>query len=523
MPMSDDDPTTVSPSIGGPSPTSAAPSRTPNLMNCSMAGSSDFDDFQSLGVTMDEAEVLLDRWRRLMAHAIPFVIIPSDITARRLYSVKPLLLHAIVTVTYFHNLRKQQLMVRQLMRDISERILINNEKNVGILQGLLVFITWYHPHIFWGQQVTNLLHLAIAMVIDMGIDRNPASCFGAEFKGATTKAVHGPALIQRAPTLEEHRILAGVFYLTSMLSSSFKKINAFPYSKYLEECLHNLVRAREYDSDLLLVQLVRLQHLAEDAHTVENPSAPVQIYIKAYEADLKKLKDDDPCENMPENMLLKMQYLNTEILFWELSLNELQENQAANLKSHLDDLYRLINATKSFIDLYFTLPLSSYLTIPFSVFGQFAHAFIVLTKLASLEVEGWDVVRTQTLDFGNIIETAAFKLEESVKSSPDGLQIQNDGFKKWASRVRWMKQVYEAKFMQPPDMNPSQTQDKPDTERNAFPETYIEVSTPGIQQPTPPDDILSADFFNYLDEGFWNSFNTQYDLGFPDITMSAIS
>lgn len=103
-----------------------------------MADSSNFDDYPTLGVTMDEAEVLLDRWRRLMAYAIPFVVIPSDVTARWLYSTKPLLLHAIVTVTYFHNLSKQQLMVRQLMRDISERILINNEKNIGILQGLLV-------------------------------------------------------------------------------------------------------------------------------------------------------------------------------------------------------------------------------------------------------------------------------------------------------------------------------------------------------------------------------------------------
>lgn len=487
-----------------------------------MADSSNFDDYPTLGVTMDEAEVLLDRWRRLMAHAIPFVIIPSDVTARWLYSTKPLLLHAIVTVTYFHNLSKQQLMVRQLMRDISERILINNEKNIGILQGLLVFTTWYHPHIFWGQQVTNLLHLAIAIVIDMGIDRNPASCFGADFKGATTKAVHGPGLVQRAHTLEEYRILAGVFYLTSMLSSSFKKIDAFPYSKYLEECLNNLKQAREYDSDLLLVQLVMLQRLAEDAHSVETPSAPIQIYIKAYEADLKKLKANDPCENMPENMLLKMQYLTTEILFWELSLNDLQENQTADLKSHLDDLYRLINATKAFIDLYFTLPLSSYLTIPFSVFGQFAHAFIVLTKLASLEVEGWDAVRTQTLDFGNIIEAAASRFEESTKSSPDGLQVQNDSFKKWALRVRWMKQVYEAKFMQQPDLTPSQTQHRPETERNPFPETYVEAATPGIQQPTPPDDLLSADFFNYLDEGFWNSFNTQYDIGFSDITMNAM-
>jgi len=91
---------------------------------------------------MSEAEILLDRFRRLMAPACPFVIVPSEITAQQLYEQKPLLLHAIVTVTYFHDLAKQQSMVKQLMRDVSERILINNEKNIGILQALLVFVAW---------------------------------------------------------------------------------------------------------------------------------------------------------------------------------------------------------------------------------------------------------------------------------------------------------------------------------------------------------------------------------------------
>jgi hypothetical protein len=98
----------------------------------------DFTDDNNLGVTPDEAEELLDRWRRLMAPGLPFVIVPDDVSAQELNQTKPLLLHAIVTVTYFHNLPRQQQMVKQLMRDISERILINNEKTLGVLQGLMV-------------------------------------------------------------------------------------------------------------------------------------------------------------------------------------------------------------------------------------------------------------------------------------------------------------------------------------------------------------------------------------------------
>ena len=34
-----------------------------------------------------------------------------------------------------------------------------------------------------------------------------------------------------------------------------------------------------------------------------------------------------------------------------------------------------------------------------------------------------------------------------MDSNPDGLKVNNESFTKWAQRIRWLKQVYEAKFM----------------------------------------------------------------------------
>ena len=90
-----------------------------------------------------QAEILLDRYRRLLAPEMPFVVIPSHVTAQHLYTDKPLLLRAIVTVTYFHNLPEQRRMVKMMMRDVSERVLLNNEKNVGIIQAILVRNSYY--------------------------------------------------------------------------------------------------------------------------------------------------------------------------------------------------------------------------------------------------------------------------------------------------------------------------------------------------------------------------------------------
>lgn len=247
--------------------------------------------------------------------------------------------------------------------------------------------TRYHPHVFWAQQVTNLLHLAIAMTVELGIDRSPNAC--AEFKPATVKAVHSQAQPpSRTFTSEEHRTLAGVFYLTGMLASSFKKIDAMPHTKHLDESMKILEQAAEFESDMVVVQMVRLQRLIQETYLLESAEAPLHMYIKGFQVELEHLRQTDPCKDR-DNVFLKMQYLTAEVLIYELALIDLQDNRAKATRAHLDHLYSCMKAIKSFIATYFTIPSSVYLTVPFSTFGQFAHTFIAMIKLASLELEEW--------------------------------------------------------------------------------------------------------------------------------------
>lgn len=462
-------------------------------------------------MTLSEAEVLLDRYRRLMSSGLPYVVLPNSVTAQDLYKSKPVLLRSITTVSMFTDLSRQQVLVRELIKDISERIMIDGEKSIDLLQAIAVFVAWFHAHVFWCQQVTNLLHLAIALTIDMGIDRQPQLC--GDFKTQTTKAVHGNNLATRVPTLEEHRLLVGLFYLSSMLSSSFKKFDAMPFTRHMQDCLVGLEQAREYDTDLVLVQMVRIQHLVETINTTDCPNVPAKMYTKAYQADLERLRRMDPCKE--ENFFLHMQYLTAEVLTWELSLIELQEDRTKSLSSVLDDLYRCVAAIKAFLEVYFTIPSSSYYLLPFSVFGQFAHAFIVLTKLASLEVEGWDLkILNEQLNFVQVIEEAAARFEESTRASPDGLHINNESFGKWSQRVRWMKQMYESKFC---EQHPDASEGPPDLQRQPRQPDNL-----GLVTPADTTDVLNSEFFNYLDENFWDSFAGEFDLGFPTGSIAVV-
>lgn len=306
-----------------------------------------------------------------------------------------------------------------------------------------------------------------------------------------------------------------------MLASSFKKIDAMPHTKYIEESMRILEQAAEFESDVLVVQLVRLQHLIQETYSMDMANTPTQMYIRSYKADLDRLQKEDPCKRS-DNVFLKMQYLTAEILIYELSVIDIQDNHTKPLRTHLDDIYRCADAIARFIETYFTIPSSVYLTIPFSTFGQFAHAFIVLVKLASLEVDGWDMNDIKDkIDFIAVINEIAARFDASTKSSPDGLAVNNGSFGKWAQRLRWMKQVYEAKF----SADGGDAANVADQGRSSMKPPHQPPYPPpqqSIQQPTPPDDVLSGDFFNYLDEGFWQSFGSDFDLGFSDMSMNAM-
>lgn len=164
-----------------------------------------------IDVTLEESEGLLHSYQHLLSPGLPFVVLPNGATAQSLYEQRPVLLRAISTVALFHDLPRQQSLVKDLIRDVGERMLLKGEKSMDLLQGIVVLIGWFHPHIFWCHQLTNLIHLGISLTVELGLDRVPAQC----------QQENGRS--PRIPTLAEHRVLLGLFYYTSMVSCAFNQ------------------------------------------------------------------------------------------------------------------------------------------------------------------------------------------------------------------------------------------------------------------------------------------------------------
>jgi hypothetical protein len=85
----------------------------------------------------------------------------------------------------------------------------------------------------------------------------------------------------------------------------FLKIDSIKFSPYIQKCLNELEIAREYETDSLLVHLVRIQHITErishlnarddgSDEVAVMPRTHLSAYISSFQAEIDKLHSTLP-------------------------------------------------------------------------------------------------------------------------------------------------------------------------------------------------------------------------------------
>lgn len=120
------------------------------------------------------AGVLLNEFRKSFVLAFPFVVVSPTATVDSLRSQQPFLFLAIMAVTANDIPTTQSLLAQKLKEQIAVRIIGRSHKSLEILQGLLIYVAWYHQ--FYRpmtQQLSITLQLCVAMIQDLGLSKNP--------------------------------------------------------------------------------------------------------------------------------------------------------------------------------------------------------------------------------------------------------------------------------------------------------------------------------------------------------------
>jgi hypothetical protein len=81
-------------------------------------------------------------FRRQLARQVPFISLPSDLTTEALSKKRPFLYRAIIVVASYHDSVRQIELGGEFVRHLTEHLIFLGERNLDILQALLVYISW---------------------------------------------------------------------------------------------------------------------------------------------------------------------------------------------------------------------------------------------------------------------------------------------------------------------------------------------------------------------------------------------
>jgi hypothetical protein len=456
-------------------------------------------------------EILFDRYQRLMAPNMPFYVVPRGTCASSLAMSEPFLMHAIRVVTYFHDTSQQQVLAEGLMREICERLLMNGERSLGLLQGLLIFSHWYNPHVYSPQNSTVLLHLAIALTTDLNIDRGAGTCEKAQMESALK--AYGVTHTTKTLTNDERRAVLGTYYLTSVMFTSFRKVDTIHWTPWLAACANTIKESNEYESDGHLVQLVHLARIMQESTSADARSAPCHLYADSFLQELEKSRCPLGFDTI--TTVLQLHEACTKVAIWQRSFAGLSEENIdpKGLRQRLDGMWSCMEAAKKFMDLYMEVPVAAYLVIPFGVFAQFAYTFVVIIRALSLELDGWDVsFLHEFIGLSDIIENASRRFETVSQASLDGLSLDNEAFANWGIKLRIAKAFLEAKRKS--DLPSTHFDSGLDQNSNITHQTLVSGQGCTLQSPSALDPMTDAfqPFMGF--EDFWT--------GFTDLSQTSV-
>jgi hypothetical protein len=280
-----------------PSPNSGIPSLINPRGSCTFQGHADPTD----ALSDVQADAYLDRFRSRIIPNFPFVPIGADCTARKLRVEKPALFRSIIMAASYHDTHQLLLIGEYLLGFFIDMILVRVEKSLDVLQGLMVYIAFSHSLVHLKGRATSLLQLGAALVTDLGISNAPSASerYPSDWGQATNGTRSYGANMVTTRTLEGMRAYAGMFYLTSSVTSRHHEFHSLRPTAYLEECCTALSKTGELLDDAFLVKIVRLQIVTERVaqtlvaeSTLGNLgySVPLRTYVQPFKLELDSLK-----------------------------------------------------------------------------------------------------------------------------------------------------------------------------------------------------------------------------------------
>ncbi|KAB5555075.1 hypothetical protein GE09DRAFT_1173873 [Coniochaeta sp. 2T2.1] len=458
--------------------------------------------FPRFQVSMAEADSILQTYKEYHSVLFSFVPIPRMMSAYDLFLKKPFLFRTIMTVVAPQSTTIQKRATVWFREQIAEHMIVRQEKSLELLQALIISITWGEYHFYVAGQVTNLFQLAVALVMDLELNRPPRNAVftsGSLVDEATrTSGMEGR---RASHTLEDLRALLGCFYICSI---------------YMSTACTLLVSAQEYESDRFLVAQIRMQRLVVRAvSALPNPefeaSAQADFHASMFMTmgcirnEIESLKKDLAPE-IQNHYLFSVIYTGALVRLYEpvtYTRSSLSSNGVTDGARRTQALWCCLDACRMFFDAFTSIPAADMGYLPFSGIFHLSFSFVTVSRLLFLNDSDWDLqMARKHVDLCAVVErlggvyreadqhAAAQEWRKKRKYVDEGrsaLAMSRD-------KMRWIRSWYLSKLVPVEEHQPltsakaSRGAELPDTDM-----FEVDVFSPGQFDPSFWDALLNED------------------------------
>lgn len=320
-------------------------------------------------------------------------------------------------------------------------------------------------------QATNLLQLAMALVIDLKLDRPPGSI------GVTTRSLISDAWSRLAKTAQtqttphtsdEKRAVLGFHHISCLVAALFRRGCQLHWNNYMAQCCDSLAQQQEYETDLYLAALLRMQHIADRVYGLlpgavaefheSTPTifrAPLDMAMNGVRRQLEEFVKSQP-EAIKQNKYFMAHYQIFLLRLYEpvISMKSPSFADSGTLASEpfqrSEALWKCLQFGSNFFDHQLSIPVGEIPTLPFTASGLLAFAIVSLSRLMLLEsATDWDpALARNRVDFANLMKKMSEQFDDVERVAKDlgrRTRVLDDGssvYLKYSFKLRWIRHWY---------------------------------------------------------------------------------
>ncbi|RSM08900.1 hypothetical protein CDV31_007951 [Fusarium ambrosium] len=357
------------------------------------------------GLSWSQANLALTAFRQNHTLHFPFVTVKEDLTAEDLYREKPFLFRAIMLVASPLPRSRVVKMKRNTLAYLGYRMLVEEEKTLDLLQGLLVVAAWAHTCYIDEGQVTNLAFLGLGYAHKLGITQMSSSS-SEQASSANHSGTSGltEKMRQEVKThsLDEQRCLLGLYCILSIISIKQSRSNPLD-AAHIDICCNNISTSQSTASSPALEHFVRFIEMSErlsegfgEPHerTLSRPYAfLLEGNGRRFRADLERLAEvatrNDPASH---DQMFQLYHKYTLVRLYEpaVMVADHPDEGVAPFVYLLICLRNCLDAIRSFFDLLLSSPPEDILNRSITTTDQAAFVMVLAARLLLIDAPGWE-------------------------------------------------------------------------------------------------------------------------------------